>query len=137
MDNKTEVPEDLQQLVENMKELAREYISLQKQTARLTLIQYLAKTAGSVMDGVIGFVLICMVLLFGAITAGFWLSQLTGSYISGFGLLTLILLAIAVILHLCRKILFVNPVLHNLVKKLHAGSASQNKNDHEESSSHH
>lgn len=137
MYNKTEDPEDMQQFAENIKELVQEYIFLQKQTVRLTLIQYLAKMGGVMMDGVVGFVLICMVLQFGAITAGFWLSQLTGSYVKGFGLLTLILLAVAIILHLCRKILFVNPVLHRLVKKLHAGPASQNNNDHEESSPHH
>lgn len=133
MYKKTEEPEDLKQFAENMEELIREYISLQKQTARLTAIQYLAKAGGAVLDGVIGFILLCMVLLFGAITMGFWLSRLTGSYVSGFGLLSLILLVIAIILHLCRKILFVNPVLHNLVKKLYAGSGSQNKSNEESS----
>lgn len=131
MYNKTEEPEDLQQFAANIKKLVKDYFSLQKQVARLTLIQYLAKAGGAVIDSVIGFVLMCMVLVFGAITLGFWLSELTGSYVRGFGFLTLILLVVAVVLHLCRKILFVNPVLHNLVKKLHEDAGGQKKNDHE------
>ncbi|MCG2616306.1 hypothetical protein LZZ85_18550 [Terrimonas sp. NA20] len=112
--------ENLDQFAENMKQLAQDYFSLQKRIARLTLIRYLAKAGGGIMDGVIRFILLTAVLVFAAITGAFFLSEQLKTYAGGFGLMTLILLMISILIHLARKVLFVNPIIHRLVKKLHA-----------------
>ncbi len=125
-------PENLDQFADNMKQLAKDYFTLQKRIARLTLIRYLAKAGGGTIDAVIRFVLLSAVLLFAAITGAFFLSERMGSYAIGFGLMTLILLAISILIHLTRRILFVNPIIHRLVKKLHAETDQLNSEENEE-----
>jgi hypothetical protein len=48
--------------------------------------------------------------------AGFWFSELTGSYVIGFGLATMLLLLVLVLLTLFRKSLFVNPLIRAFVR---------------------
>lgn len=130
--DKIREPENLEQFADNMKQLAQDYFSLQKRIARLMLIRYLAKTGGGIMDGVIRFVLLMAVLVFAAITGAFFLSERLGSYAAGFGLMTLILLVISILIHFARKILFVNPIIHRLVRKLHAETEQLNTEENEE-----
>lgn len=132
--NKAETPRDLGQLADNLRSLATGYIRLQKQIAKLTIIQYLAKAGGALMDGIISFILISIVLIFGAITGALWISSRTGSYISGFGWMTIIVAGTVLIIHLLRKPLFVNPIIHRLVRKMHAEAASI-KNEQSEKTS--
>ncbi len=131
-----EDPHDLGQFADNMKELATDYYKLQKRIARLTLIRYLAKAGGAVMDGVIRFVLLAVVGIFAAVTGALWLTKLTGSYISGFGYMTLIILVLSILIHLLRKPLFVNPIVHRLVRKLHADTELSNTGTNEEDTPH-
>ncbi len=129
--SKTENPNDLGQVVENFQQLIGEYIALKKRIAKLTIIQYLAKAGGAILESLVSIVLISIVLVLAAITGALWLSSKTGSYISGFGLMTVFVLIVGIIIHLLRKILFVNPIVHRLVRKLHAGSEETSKTDNE------
>ena len=134
--NKIEEPGNLSELAENMKQLAEDYYSLQKETARLTLIRYLAKAGGATMDGLVRFVLIAAILVFGAVTGALWLGKITGSLVSGFGLITILLLILSVIIHALRKSLFVNPLVHRLVRKLHNDTERSNTDYDEEQEPH-
>ncbi|PZR25557.1 MAG: hypothetical protein DI535_17885 [Citrobacter freundii] len=129
--SKAGTPRDLGQLVDNLRSLATGYITLQKRIAKLTFIQYLAKAGGALIDGVISFILICIVLVFGAITGALWISSRTGSYVSGFGWMTVIVAAIVFIIHLLRKPLFVDPIIHRLVRKMHTETEQINKENSE------
>lgn len=127
-------PDDLGELADNMKQLLQEYYSLQRSILRLNLIRYLAKGGGAVMDTMVSVILLFLVIVFAAITGALWLSKLTGSYPAGFGLMTGILLVISLLIHLFRKVLFVNPIIHKMVKKLHAEPTYQTtENEKDES----
>lgn len=116
---KTAEAEDLQSYLENMKQLITEYILLQKQAMRLSAIRYMAKFGGAILERLVGFILIALVTLFAAITLGFWLSSITGSLTAGFGLVTIGLILLAILIHLGRNRLFVNPLVNTLITKLH------------------
>jgi hypothetical protein len=119
-----------------MKQLAEEYYSLQKQTARLSLIRYLAKAGGATMDGLIRFVLVSAVVVFGAVTGALWLGKITGNLVTGFGLMTILLLILSLVIHALRKALFVNPLVHHLVRKLHKDTERSDNDYYEEQEPH-
>lgn len=122
---------DLYQLMTKLKELFTGYFSLQKRVIKLSLIRVLAKTGGTIMEGLITFVLICILLTFAGITGALWLSKQTGSYVSGFASMTGIVFVFAILLHLFRKPLFINPLISKLARKLHATIESINELENE------
>ena len=65
-----------------------------------------------------------LVMIFLGVVLGLWLSDLTGSYIQGFGITTLIFIFILAILAIFRKSLFVNPVIKVMISKLQDESGS-------------
>jgi hypothetical protein len=134
--NKVEEPVNLSELAENMKRLVEEYYSLQKKTAGLTLIRYLAKTGGATMDGVIRVILVAAVFVFASVTCALWLGKITGSLVNGFGLMTIILLILSLIIHALRKSLFVNPLVHRLIRKLYNDTERSNTDYDEEQEPH-
>ncbi len=48
---------------------------------------------------------------------GFWFSSLLHSYVKGFGLIVLLLLAVFLLLAIFRKSLFVNPVIQSIIQR--------------------
>ena len=63
-------------------------------------------------------------MIFLGIVLGLWLSDITGSYIQGFGITTLIFIFIVALLAIFRKSLFVNPVIKVMISKLQDESGS-------------
>lgn len=88
---------------------------------RLQAIRTISKTAGTLVWAVIAALFAFIILLFGGLVLGFWLSELTGSYVKGFGLATLVFVTLFVLLTLLRKTLFVNP----MIQKIIAGSEDE------------
>jgi|GEM_PF-888287 len=122
MTNKPDAPSNLEELIENTRQLIAAYIAIQKRIARLTVIKYAAQAGGMMLDGIVTIILLSIVLLFSAVTGALWLSEKTGSFTRGFGLMTLVVLAIVLLIQLFRKTLFINPVIHRLVRRMHAGN---------------
>jgi hypothetical protein len=48
---------------------------------------------------------------------GLWLSDITGSYIAGFGITTGIILLLIILLTLFRKAFFVNPIIKAFISQ--------------------
>jgi hypothetical protein len=47
----------------------------------------------------------------------FWFSELLHSQVMGFGLVTLLILLLFILLAIFRKALFVDPIIHNIIQK--------------------
>jgi hypothetical protein len=97
--------------------LVKDYADTRTRILRLQGIRFAAKTGGAIIWAVISMFLLFLVLVFIGITAGFWFSSLTGSYIYGFGLATLLLILITLLLAAVRKSVFINPLVKKLIRE--------------------
>lgn len=111
------------------KDLAKEYFNVRLEIYRLSLIRSLSRSTGYLIWVIISIVLIALFIVFAGIVTGLWLSELTGSYLKGFGWTTLLIVAVTGILALLRKRLFINPIIRTLIS--HAATKKddlENKN---------
>jgi hypothetical protein len=99
------------------KKLAQEYIDTRLDIYRLQLIRASSKVTGYLMWMAISLVLIALFIVFAGIVTGFWLSELTGSHIKGFGLTTILILFVFGILALLRRQLFINPIIRAVINR--------------------
>ncbi|MBL7738670.1 MAG: hypothetical protein JNK14_05585 [Chitinophagaceae bacterium] len=99
------------------KKLVKDYFDTRMDIFRLKMIRIASRSAGYLIWIMISLFLLLLFIIFLGITTGFWLSSLTGSYTKGFGLTTLIILAVIIILAALRKALFVNPIIRNIIHR--------------------
>jgi hypothetical protein len=109
--------ENLGSFFRDNKDLLKEYIETRLEIFRLTAIRMISKSAGYLVWIIISLFLLFLIILFAGIVLGFWLSELTHSYVKGFGLTTLILLLIFSIIAIFRKSWFVNPVIQVIIDR--------------------
>lgn len=97
------------------KKLVRDYIDTRIEIYRLQFIRGFSRSAGYLLWVVISLVLAALFIVFAGIVTGFWLSEVTGSYVKGFGLTTLLILVVILIVALFRKQLFINPIIRTII----------------------
>ena len=103
-------------LQENRK-LLQDYAELRIEIFRLQVVRTTSKISGLIIWLIISIFLLFLILIFGGITLGFWLSSILNSNVAGFGLTTLIMLLIVILLAIFRKQLFINPVIRVLIQQ--------------------
>lgn len=111
-------PENLGSFVKENKALVQDYIETRLEILRLQGIRAGSKTAGYLVWIIISLFLLFLVSIFIGLVLGFWLSELTGSYVKGFGITTLIMILLVVLLALFRKALFVDPAIRKVIGSL-------------------
>ena len=105
--------------IKENKTLVKEYVETQISIVRLEAIRTASKTSGYFMWIVISLFLFFLIAIFAGLVLGFWLSDVTGSFIKGFGITTIIMILIVIILALLRKTLFVNPAVKAIISHFH------------------
>ena len=101
---------------ENAK-LVREYFETRMKIYRLRAIRIIAKSAGYFLWIIISLFLLFIFIIFLGVILGLWLSDITGSYITGFSITTGIILLLIILLTLFRKVLFVNPIIKAFISQ--------------------
>jgi hypothetical protein len=109
------------------KKLVKEYLDTRLEIFELKLIRILSKSAGYFIWIIISLFLFFLFIIFLGLVAGLWLSELTGSYVTGFGIITLIILLKIVLLYAFRKTLFVNPIIRTIISKVSNEKAEDEK----------
>lgn len=109
--------ENFQSFFKENKDLAKTYFEVRLNIYRLKIIRGFSKSAGFFMWMMILLFLLFLLMAFIGLVLGFWLTDLTGSYVKGFGLTTLILMVIMILLALLRKPLFVDPIIKDIIKR--------------------
>jgi len=99
------------------KKLAKEYIDTKLAIYKLQLIRSFSKSAGYLAWMIVSFFLFWLLIIFGGLVTGFWLSELTGSYTKGFGVTALLILGLIILIALLRKTIFINPIIRTLIHK--------------------
>jgi hypothetical protein len=109
--------DDLGSFFKENKPLLKEYLETRLEIFRLQAIRLLSKSAGYLVWILISMFLFFLIMLFSGVVLGCWLSGLTHSYVTGFGLTTLIFVLIFALLAVFRKTLFVHPITENIIRK--------------------
>jgi len=99
------------------KTLLKEYLETRMEIYRLQSLRLFARSAGYFAWILLSLFLAFLFILFGGMMTAFWLSEIFHSYFKGFGLVTLLILVVFVLLAIFRKALFVNPVIHSVIQK--------------------
>ena len=120
-------PENLGSFFKENKKLLKEYLDTRLEVYKLKLIHIISKSAGYFIWIIVSLFLVFLFATFIGLVAGFWISDITGSYVKGFGIATLIILSFILLLALFRKALFVNPIIRNIIKR--AGEEKGEKNE--------
>jgi DMSO/TMAO reductase YedYZ heme-binding membrane subunit len=105
------------EFLEGNKQQLNEYIELRVQLFSLQLIRKTSTvTAMLLWLAVIG-VICFLITIFAGLTLGFYLALVFNSFVTGFGVTTLIILFIALIVILLRKQLFINPIIRIIIRE--------------------
>jgi len=110
------------------KKIAKDYIEARFEIYKLKLIRIISKSAGYFVWMTISILVVLLFSIFLGLVAGFWLSELTGSYVLGFGIVTLVIMLKIIVLALLRKKLFVDPVIRNIIRRLNEAEESNSEN---------
>jgi len=108
-------PENLGSFFSENKKLVTEYIETRIDLLRLQSVRMLSKTGGTLIWAVIAILFVFIILIFSGLVLGFWFSYLTGSYIKGFALATLVFVVLFLFITIFRKSLFVNPMIKKII----------------------
>lgn len=100
------------------KRLVRDYIETQVEIYRLRVVRSVSGAAGYLLWIIITIVLGSLFVIFLGLVTGFWLSETTGSYTTGFGITAGLILVVILLIAVLRRPLFVNPMIRNIIKKL-------------------
>ena len=118
-------PDNLGSFIRENKPLFKEYIETRLEIYRLQALRLVSTSAGYLVWILISLFLFFLILIFSGIVLGCWLSGLTHSYTTGFGLTTLILVVIFGLLGLFRKSLFVNPLTQSILRRASEGNEEE------------
>jgi hypothetical protein len=110
-------PDNLGSFFAENKTLIKEYLETRMEIYRLQSLRLFARSAGYFAWILLSLFLAFLFLLFGGMMTAFWFSEHFHSYFKGFGLVTLMIVAVFILLAVFRKALFVNPVIHSVIQK--------------------
>src|SRR5215471_12409767 len=110
-------PDNLGSFISENKTILKEYVETRMEIYRLQSLRIFSKSAGYFVWIIISLFLAFLIVIFGGLMLGYWFSSMLGSYVKGFGLITLILVVLFVLLALFRKRLFVDPVVQSIIQK--------------------
>jgi len=104
-------------LTEIKKQFA-EYVELRLEVVKLIAYEKSAKIASGLASALVLVFLLLFFLLFLFVTLGFYFSSLTGSYTSGFGIITAFYLVLLLVFFAIRKRVFAKFLANKIVENL-------------------
>ena len=110
-------PDNLGSFFAENKTLLKEYVETRLEIYRLQSLRLFAKSAGLFAWVLLSLFLAFLFLLFGGMMVAFWFSSIFHSQVKGFGLVTLLILLVFILLAVFRKALFVDPVIQSVIQK--------------------
>ncbi|MBN8852982.1 MAG: hypothetical protein BGO55_14390 [Sphingobacteriales bacterium 50-39] len=110
-------PDNLGSFISENKTILKEYVETRMEIYRLQSLRIFSKSAGYFAWIIVSLFLAFLIVIFGGLMLGYWFSSMLGSYVKGFGLITLLLIVVFVLLALFRKRLFVDPVVQSIIQR--------------------
>jgi hypothetical protein len=110
-------PDNLSSFFNDNKMLFKEYLEVRLELFRVHVVRLVSQIAGLLAWLLVSVFLLFLIVIFSGIVLGCWFSGLLHSYVLGFGLLTLIMVVLFILLAVFRKTLFVGPVIQAIIRK--------------------
>jgi hypothetical protein len=120
-------PKNLGSFFADNKALLKEYIETRMEIYRLQSLRVFSQSAGYFAWIIISLFLVFLILLFTGLVIGFWFSAMFHSNVLGFGLTTLLIIAVFILLAIFRKSLFVDPVVQSIIQRSREGAEETSK----------
>ncbi len=117
--------EDFGDFISENKDLLKDYFETRMEVYRLQVIKTFSKTAGLLLWTIISIFLLFLVIIFIGIVLGFWFSSMFNSNVLGFGLTTLIMIAVIALLAIFRRQLFINPIIRGIISHSQSGEEKE------------
>jgi len=109
--------ENLGTFLKENKKLVMDYLEARLEIFKLRMIRMFSKSAGYLIWVIVSLFLFFLLMTFIGMVIGFWLTDVTGSYVRGFGYTSLIMFGLIMLLALFRKTLFVNPFIRLMIRR--------------------
>ncbi len=109
---------NLKDFIEETSGLVKEWVETQVTIQKLKMVKTSSKMAGNLVWMIVLLFLLSLFVIFLGVTAGYWLSEITGSYVKGFGIVTGIFFIKIIVLVLLRKKLFIDLVMRRMIKSV-------------------
>ena len=122
-------PKNLQDFFDENIALVKDYVETKSAIYRLKITRTLSTVFGLLAWFVISAFLFFLVLIFIGLVLGFWFAEMTGSMASGFGLATLLLMLVILLIALLRKQLFIYPLIRLFIQAMSANDVTETKSD--------
>ena len=104
----------------SVKQHSENWVEAKTSLWKLKGIRLVSKLAGSLTWLIVSLFLFLLFSVFIGLTLGFWLSNYTGSNVMGFGIVTLLIMLMILLLAAFRKKLFINPMIRKMIKKAYS-----------------
>lgn len=114
------------------RKMVMDYLETRLEIYRLQGVKAVSKTAAYIVWVIVSLFLLWLLLIFSGIVLGLWLSEVTGNYLTGFGITTLIILAFCILVYVFRKALFVNPIIRTALKHSQRRKEEEYDDDNED-----
>ncbi len=108
-------PENLGSFFQENKSVLKEYIETRLEIFRLQAVRLSSKSAGYLIWIIVSMCLLFLIALFSGMALGYWFSELTHSYVKGFGLTALLMVLLFILFAIFRKKFFVNPTIRAII----------------------
>lgn len=109
---------NLKDFFEDSRKLIRDWIDAKLKIYKLRMVKVVSAIGGNLVWMIILLFLASLFIIFAGVTTGYWLSEILGSYVKGFGIVTLFILLLMILLVIFRKALFINPVIKILIRQV-------------------
>ena len=121
-------PETFGSFLRENKSLLKEYLETRLEIYRLQSIRVFSKSAGYLVWIVISLFLLFLIVIFGGLVLGFFLSEKMNSLTAGFGITTLFFVLVFIVLMAARRKIFIDPIIRSVLQKT-AEATDENEED--------
>jgi ABC-type multidrug transport system fused ATPase/permease subunit len=111
-------PKNIQEFFDENVSLVKEYIETKTTVYKLKATRTVSSVLGTLAWLIISAFFIFLLFIFIGLVLGFWFSEMTGSFVSGFGLATLSLVFVIFLLTIFRRQLFIHPLIRIFIQAM-------------------
>jgi hypothetical protein len=120
-------PKNLQDFLDENVALVKEYLETKTDIYKLKAIRSSSLLLGSLVWIIISLFLFFLLFIFIGLVVGFWFAELFGSLTIGFGLATILLFFVMLLVFLFRKQIFINPMIRIFIKIMTSNNEAEEK----------
>lgn len=119
--------QNIQDFLDENVALIKDYLETKTDIYKLKAIRSSSLILGSLVWIIISAFLFFLLFIFIGLVLGFWFSELTNSFTIGFGLATLLIFVVMLLVALFRKQLFIYPMIRIFIKMMTEGHTNEEK----------